>query len=122
VFSDVILYVVALSDIRNSVGGDQLSYATARFCAELLLMPDPKVQTTNEMTSPYKAGGQREFPRHSLEGIAKSVSKCHDVNQGLFHDQLRMRKEFNLKLRNMVVITILGWGPAIAAFLYTLLR
>ena len=74
------------------------------------------------MTSLYHQGGQREFPRNTLEGVAKSVSKCHDVNHGIIRSQDEMRREFNLKLRNAAILVILGWGPGIAAFVYALLR
>lgn len=121
-FSERVAYVIALTDIRCSPGGDKLSYATAQKRAELLIMPDPKVQTTNMMTSLYHQGGQREFPRNTLEGVAKSVSKCHDVNHGIIRSQDEMRREFNLKLRNAAILVILGWGPGIAAFVYALLR
>ena len=50
-FSDVLAFTLALSDVRLSEGGNQLSYPTARFCAELILstpMPDPQVQTPTE--------------------------------------------------------------------------
>ena len=35
--SDIILSVVALNDVRASPGGSELSYPTARFCAELIV-------------------------------------------------------------------------------------
>jgi hypothetical protein len=74
----------------------------------------------------YQAGKQwefpREFPRNSLEGVAKSVSKCHDVNHGIIRSVDQMREEFNLRLRNAIVLAVIGWAPAIAAFVYTLLR
>lgn len=74
------------------------------------------------MTTLYQDGGQREFARTSPEGIAKSLSKCHDVNQGILRAQDQMREEFNLKLRNAVVTAMLSWVPAVAAFLFALFR
>lgn len=47
----------------------------------------------------YRPGGIREFPRDSPEGIRKSLSRCHDVNQKLIlaNDELR---RLVLKLEN----------------------
>lgn len=85
-------------------------------------VPDPKVESAVELRKLYKPGGQREFDRQSPAGLAKSVSKCHDVNQGIIRGVDRMREEFNLKLRNAVVVAVLGWVPAIAVFAYQFLR
>lgn len=86
-------------------GGELLSPDAARIAA-VLAMPDPNVIPVHSL---YRAGGQREFPRDSAAGLAKSVSKCHDVNQGLIRAQDKMQREFNLKLRNALILAVPGW-------------
>jgi hypothetical protein len=64
----------------------------------------------------YQPGGKREFDRDSPQGIAKSLHHSHVANQVLIRDRDTMQREFNLKLRNAVILAILGWVPGIAAF------
>jgi hypothetical protein len=70
----------------------------------------------------YQSGGRREFARDSPQGIAKSLHHSHVANQVLIRDRDLMQKAFNLKLRNAVILAVLGWIPAIAAFLIALWR
>ena len=76
-------------------------------------------------SAPYYRGDKRErreFERTSPEGIAKSLSHCHDINKRLIRDKDEMRKEFNYRLRNQAVLVVLTWIPAISAFVLALLR
>lgn len=114
---------LALTEILLSPGGEKLSAEAAQIIA-VLAMRDPKLLPLHAL---YQEGGQREFPRdpvqgYSIEGLSKSVSKCHDVNKAIIRDRDDMRKEFNLKLRNRLILTVVGWLPAVAAFVYALLR
>jgi hypothetical protein len=117
VFEGSISDRIALTEVLLSPGGEKLSAEAAQLIA--ILMQDPKLIPLNAL---YRDGGEREFPRDSVEGLSKSVSKCHDVNKAIIRDRDEMRQEFNLKLRNRLILTVVGWLPAIAAFVYTLLR
>lgn len=55
----------------------------------------------------YQPYGAREFDRNSVEGIKKSLSHCHDVNQALIRNANELQKRLmNLRLRNTVIASI----------------
>jgi hypothetical protein len=70
----------------------------------------------------YQGGGEREFPRDSPKGITKSLSHCHRVSQAIIRDRDLMQRQFDLKLRNAIILAIIGWVPAIVAFFLALWR
>ncbi len=62
-----------------------------------------------DLSNCYRSGGVREFDRHSPKGIAKSLSKCHDVNQAIIRSATETQRELmNLKLRNTLIASIVG--------------
>lgn len=78
---EIVSYVSALTDIRLSPGGGELSPAAARLLALLIAMPDPDVQTPSEFQFYVQQHGvrmPREFERGSLPGLQKSLTKAHD--------------------------------------------
>jgi hypothetical protein len=83
------------------------------------------MQDPNLLESCYGPGGQREYPRNTIEGLTKSVSHCHDVNQKLIRANNEITAE-NLALRNQVVMAIvtaiLSWIPSAAVFVWTITR
>jgi hypothetical protein len=92
--SDLVNNVSALGDIRSSRGGDKLSSETATILAVLISM-DPEIQTPPDFQFYVQQHGQRvirEFERGSVQGLQKSLSKCHDnlakqvgINTRLYH-------------------------------------
>lgn len=73
-----------LAKILLAPGGEKLSTDAAQILATIVMEKRP-----------YYVGDKnepREFPRESRDGIVKSVSHCHSVNQGLIRekDQLQL--------------------------------
>ena len=71
-------------------------------------MPDPHIQTTVNLTSCYREGGQRQYDRNTREGLLKSLSKCHDVNQAIIRSETsrdeRITKIENRRLRDAIIV------------------
>jgi hypothetical protein len=103
---EIVSYVSALTDIRLSPGGGELSPTTARFLALLIAMPDSDVQTPPDFQFYVQQHGvrvPREFERGSLPGLQKSLTKAHD----------NLAKQVGINTRLYVQLTAtqraLGW-------------
>lgn len=106
---------IALTQILLSPGGEKLSRECAQLCAVLLMERD--------LTSCYRKGGVREFDRTSPEGIVKSLSHCHDVNQKIIRGFDELREETDSRLRRIkLVLGILNGFLATVAALLALLK
>ena len=56
----------------------------------------------------YSPNGTREFDRNSVEGIRKSLSHCHDVNQALIRNQTELQRKLrNAYIQNSVLTAII---------------
>ena len=74
---------------------EMMTAAVQRTCEKH--MRDPLLITDN-LDRCYRAGGIREFDRSSPQGVRKSLSHCHDVNQKLIASNDELRKQI-LELR-----------------------
>jgi hypothetical protein len=123
VFSGPISDRLALARILAAPGGERLSIECAQICAVLLTMPDPRVvRADTPIEALYHPIGKREFERDSIAGITKSLNHSHRVNQAIINDRDKMREEFDLKLRNAIVVAIVGWLPGLVAAVLALLK
>jgi hypothetical protein len=102
---------IALTEILAAPGGEKLSKECAQICAVLLM--EREAYYRGDKTEP------REFLRNSPEGIVKSLSKCHDVNQRLIraNDELREELDRRLKHIKLVLGTLNAFLATVAAVL-----
>lgn len=94
---------IVTSRILLAPGGERLSDEAARIISVLAMEKRPYyVGDRNEL---------REFPRESMQGIAKSVSHCHHVTQGLIREKDQMQRA---QERMRLILSALG---IVSAFL-----
>jgi hypothetical protein len=104
---------IAITRILLSPGGEKLSGEFAQICALLLM----------DLNSCYRKGGAREFDRNSPDGIRKSLSHCHDVNQRLIRANDELRKELDHRLKRIkLVLGILNGVLATVATVLALVK
>jgi hypothetical protein len=105
---------ILITEILSAPGGENLTPEALQIIAVLAMEKRPYyVGDRNEL---------REFPRESPAGIVKSLSHCHHVTQGLIREKDQMQREFDLRLRNRLILAVVGWLPGIAAFVLALLK
>jgi hypothetical protein len=80
-----------------------------------------------DLSNLYHPSGVREFDRNSVEGIKKSLSHCHDVNQALIRNANELQKRLmNLRLRNTLIASIvtglIARAPEIWHWLFLIIR
>jgi len=57
----------------------------------------------------------REFDRNTVEGLGKSVSKCHDVNQRMISEQIRMQAALS-RIERWKLMVWIATGAAAVSF------
>jgi hypothetical protein len=86
------------------------------------MSPDPKLETAIDLAHCYQPDGKREFDRTSNQGLLKTVSHCHDVNQKLIRAQDELRGEVDRRLRRIKLVlgTLNAFFAMVAAALAVL--
>lgn len=107
---------LALTRILLAPGGWKLSFETAKFCAELLAMPDPKeaaIARAKELGTLNKVDRSVQYQGRYSNEILKR-------NDDLLFQKLR---EFeDREFRHKMILLALSWAPGIAAFVYAWLK
>jgi hypothetical protein len=115
-FSDVLAFTIALSDVRLSEGGDQLSYPTARFCAELILsipMRDPHLESAIELAKRLGTYNKADRSAQYRDASLPALLRSHNKQWAAFREQ---RDALKLKLWIMGGALVASWGVLLVLF------
>jgi hypothetical protein len=102
---------ILITEILSAPGGEKLTSEALQIIAVLAMEKRP-----------YYVGDRnepREFPRDSVNGIVKSLGKCHSVTQGLIRDQAILREEMDRRLKRIKLVlgTLNAFLATVAAVL-----
>jgi hypothetical protein len=105
---------ILLSEILQAPGGEQLKPEAAQIIAVIAMEKRPYyVGDRNE---------QREFPRDSQKGIAKSLSHCHRVNEGVIQEKDQMQRTLGWMTLAMKALAVVNAFLSVVAGVLALLK